>query len=44
MEMGEKIKILEEFLGEVESYRDSFKGKIYCMIGEFGAGNPMLAC
>ena len=35
---------MEDYLGEVETYADSFKGEIYCMIGDFEAGNPMLAC
>lgn len=42
MEMLGKIKILEEYLGGGETYADSFKGEIYCMIGEFKEGNLML--
>ena len=42
MKIPEKIKIFEEYLGKEETYAESFKGEIYCMIGEFEEGNPML--
>jgi hypothetical protein len=42
METKEKINILEEYLGEVETYADSFKGEIWGMIGDFEMGNPIL--
>jgi hypothetical protein len=43
MKIPEKIRILEDYFGEVETYADSFKGEIYCMIGDFEEGNLMLA-
>lgn len=42
METEEKINILVEYLGEVETYADSFKGEIWCIIGDFERENPML--
>ncbi|PRY89838.1 hypothetical protein [Mongoliibacter ruber] len=43
MECNEKISVLENYLSQSENYADSFKGEIYCIMGDFEEGNPMLA-
>lgn len=42
MEWKEKIKILEEYLGEVETYADSFKYDIMIWLGDLTSENPNL--
>lgn len=38
----DKIDLLYKYLLIEETYADSFKGELWCIIGDFEMGNPIL--
>jgi hypothetical protein len=42
LSLDEKIHLLQTYLLIEETYADSFKGEIWCIIGDFERENPML--
>lgn len=43
LSLDEKIHLLQRYLFIEETFADSYKGEICCIIGDFERENPMLA-
>lgn len=43
LSLDEKIHLLQRYLFIEETFADSYKGEICCIIGDFDKGNPILA-
>ncbi|MCL6261590.1 hypothetical protein M3O96_20995 [Aquiflexum sp. TKW24L] len=43
LSFDEKIHLLQKYLLIEETYADSYKGEILCIIGDFEKANPILA-